>query len=302
MIRISSIIIIIMLVLHVDLHAQPTFELSQNVYRVPYSAGTEIRVNRDHYTHTSPNTDVTGRYDIIGINNGSSCGTNYPIVAAAEGIIRRIVDNHNTKPPTCDPDCQDFNNYVWIEHANGEWTKYTHMKRNSTSVDAGLQVGDQVCAGRFLGYECEIGQANGPHLHFEVRKPLDPANINISVAGGFMARSEADHLIPVINSISKHYFEDSDEWTASGSSVCTNNIITLLNPFSIANKGIRIYMASNTISTSTGTIITYQNGADGLFHAGNSVTLSPGFTASAGSYFNARIGSCSTTNMPGACN
>jgi murein DD-endopeptidase MepM/ murein hydrolase activator NlpD len=271
---------------------QPQFELSRNVYRLPYQGGIDVTVNHDHFSH-----DPQGRYDLKGSGNGGDCSTNYPIVAAAEGIIRRIVDSHSTHGPDCDENCTQFNNYVWIEHANGEWSKYTHLKFHSASVDAGLSVGDQVCAGAFLGYECDIGQASGPHLHFEVRHPNDPANVQISVSGGFM--DDADHRIPVINSISKHYMQDGDEWVASSTTACTNTDIGLIIPFTIANNGTRIYMASNNVTT--GTTITYNNGSNGLLHAGNSITLSPGFTAARGSYFEARIGNCATTNFPGGC-
>lgn len=275
--------------------AQPQFELSRNVYRLPYQAGITVTVNQDHNTH-----DPLGRYDLKGSGNGIDCSINYPIVAAAEGIIRFIVDNHFEHGPDCTSNCTDNNNYVWIEHANGEWSKYTHMKYHSVTVDAGLSVGDQVCAGTFLGYECDIGQATGPHLHFEVRHPNDPANIQITTAGGFM--TDAAHLIPVINSISKHYLEQGDAWIASGSGVCTSTSVNLVLPTAIPNNGIRIYLATGTITNTPGISFTFQNGANGMFQAAGSVTLSPGFTASAGYYFEARIGSCATTNIPGACN
>lgn len=278
--------------------AQPRFELSTNVYRVPYDNGYPMIVSRDHFTHTNPNFDVTGRYDLVGEGLGSGCSV-YRIVAAAPGIIRRIVDNHDTRPPDCDPNCDNFNNYVWIEHANDEWSKYTHMKKNSSTTDAGLAVGDTVCAGRFLGYECDVGQASGRHLHFEVRRPNNPATINISVAGGFMARNDAAHLVPVINSITKHYFEDGDTWVGSLSTSCTNTTVTV-PAITIGTDGFRIYMASNTIVTNNNAVV-FQNTSNGMFHAENSVTLSPGFTASAGSYFHARIGNCATTNIPGGC-
>lgn len=278
-----------------QLAGQPQFELSRNVYRLPYQSGITVTVNNDHYTH-----DPLGRYDLKGSGNGSDCSTNYPIVAAAEGIIRRIVDNHSVHGPDCSSNCTDYNNYVWIEHANGEWTKYSHMKYHSTTVDAGLSVGDQVCAGTFLGYECDIGQASGPHLHFEVRHPNDPANVQISTAGGFM--SDADHRIPVINTISKHYLSDGDSWIASGSTACASTDIVMFTGTTIMNNGIRAYMASGTIATVPGIAFIFQGGANGLFSAGGSITLSPGFTASAGSYFEARIGSCATTNMTGSCN
>lgn len=278
----------------VALQAQPLFHLSENIYRVPYANGTDVHITSDHLTH-SPQ----GRYDMSGTGNGGSCSSNYPIVAAAEGIIRRIVDNHNTHPPDCDPNCTDFNNYVWIEHANGEWSKYSHMKQFSTTVTAGLQVNDQVCAGTLLGYECEIGFASGPHLHFEVRRPNDPANVQISVAGGFM--EDADHLVPVINMIAKHHLDGGDDISSSSSTTCASGSVVVAFATTVPNNGISIILAANTVTTLSGTNINYQNGSNGLYQAINSVTITPGFTASAGSYFQARIGGCATTGIAGAC-
>lgn len=275
--------------------SQPTFELSRNVYRLPYDNGTVMIVGRDHFTHTSPDVDVTGRYDLNGTLQTGNCSS-YRIVSAAAGIVRRVVDNHNT---TC-ASCSDDNNYVWIEHANGEWTKYTHMKQYSASVTAGIAEGDTVCAGTFLGYECQIGAASGRHLHFEVRHPNDPNNVVISVNGGFMARQDAAHFVPVINTISKHYMEDGDTWLASSSTTCTSTNITV--PIStIVNNAFKIHMASSTIITNSNSVI-FQNGANGVFHAGTSVTFTPGFNAQPGSYFHAKIGGCSTTAFPGGCN
>jgi len=275
--------------------AQPQFELSTNVYRLPYGNGITVDVHHDVFSH-----DPVGRYDLKGTGNGGDCSTNYPIVAAAEGIVRRIVDNHSTHGPDCSDNCTDYNNYIWIEHANGEWSKYTHLSYHSISVTAGLSVGDQVCAGTFLGYECDIGQASGPHLHFELRRPNDPLNIQISVSGGFM--EDAAHLVPVFNSFAKHFLQDGDSFDASGSNSCTNTDILLVLPTSTGNNGSRIYMASNTIVQTAATVIVFGNGANGLFHAGGSVTLAPGFTAASGSSFVARIGNCATTNLPGGCN
>lgn len=257
-----------------------------------------MQVSRDHFTHTSPDGDVTGRYDLVGTGQTAGCST-YRLVAAASGIVRRVVDQHNT---TCTGDgCDDYNNYVWIEHANGEWTKYTHMKQYSASQDAGLVEGQTVCAGTFLGYECDIGQASGRHLHFEVRRPNDPSNVVISVKGGFMNRADAVHLIPVFSTGSKHYFQDGDTWVASSSTNCSSSSISVAGTTQV-DSSIKVFMTSTSISTNNNSVW-FQNGSDGLFQSGNSITLLPGFTASPGSYFEARIRPCGPTPFPNTvCN
>lgn len=146
---------------------------STGVYRVPYANGTEVRVNRDHLTHTP-----VGRIDM-----GGRGGSNYRIVAAAPGTIRFIEDSFSERQNS-DTAAQCNNNYVWIAHANGEWTKYSHMRRNSTRGDAGRKVGDTVRAGDFLGIESDVGCAGGDHLHFEVGVPR--ATNPITTVGGFL--------------------------------------------------------------------------------------------------------------------
>ena len=112
----------------------------------------------DHFTHTPD----LNEYDIWG--TGSDDGE-YTVVAAAAGVIRVITDSY--AEPT------DHNNQVWIEHANGEWTKYTHLETGS--VPLGLEVGDMVSAGTVLGFEGDVGQASREHVHFQVMVPDDPA-------------------------------------------------------------------------------------------------------------------------------
>lgn len=156
---------------------------AQGEYRMAYEDGTDVYVNRDHVTHSSPSAYM---YDLEAQN-----ATPARVVAAAPGWIRFIDDSHTE--PTSD------NNYVWIEHPYpfcpvdptrsnwpgkpadyndtcipcerdfcNEWTTYAHMPKDSVRVDAGLSEGDWVEAGTFLGYEDEVGDAYGVHLHWHV--------------------------------------------------------------------------------------------------------------------------------------
>lgn len=83
--------------------------------------------------------------------------------------------------------CQNYNNYVWIRHPNGEWSKYTHMATGSvTGAPGNLSVGDTVLVGQPLGLEADIGRAGGRHLHHEVAAPNNPADDTPFGAGSFV--------------------------------------------------------------------------------------------------------------------
>src|SRR5262245_15180810 len=109
--------------------------------------------------------------------------TKQRIVAAADGVVRFIVDEFATRQGASARPCYNNYVYVWLEHSNGEWTKYSHMEKGSTRGGANLKVGDALRAGAYLGNEGEVGCATRNHLHFEVAVPRDPADPIISVGG-----------------------------------------------------------------------------------------------------------------------
>jgi hypothetical protein len=143
---------------------------SQGLYAIPYEPGTRVHVSRDHLTH-SPEPD---RIDMSGRSGGP-----YRVVAAAGGVVRFIQDSF-TGSGSC-----AGNNYVWIQHPNGEWTKYGHVAQHSVTGDAGLTVGETVAVGQFLGIEDDVGCADGDHVHFEVAVPSNPAD-PINPVGGYI--------------------------------------------------------------------------------------------------------------------
>jgi hypothetical protein len=187
-----------------------SFTLSSAIYRIPYVDGTAVTANNDHHNHPS----VRNRVDMGG-GDGST------IVAAASGIIRGLVDRHGNSNGLGDglaadlvtpqddslehscsdeqddqgnaiPDstvkglCQHHNNYVWIEHPNGEWTKYTHFATGSVTAN-GWQVDDTILVGQAIGAQSDVGSADGSHLHFEVAAiPADAPSPPFSTLGGFV--------------------------------------------------------------------------------------------------------------------
>lgn len=149
-------------------------EKSRGVYRIPYESGTAVRVTNDFKDH-----QPVGRIDMSGKDGGGE----YKIVAAADGTVRFIEDGFSKTGIDGDKEpCT--NNYVWIEHANGEWTKYSHMQTDSSTKKAKLKVGQFVKAGTYLGDEGKVGCAQGDHLHFEVGVPR--ATNPVKAVGGFL--------------------------------------------------------------------------------------------------------------------
>lgn len=180
-------------------------EPSKGLYRIPYANNIEIRVGGDHIDHSPP-----GRIDM----NGRGGGT-YRIVAAADGFVRHVVDGFDDRLDCKGkPVSEQKNNYVWIEHANGEWTKYTHMRKGSSSGKAGLKKNQFVSAGTYLGDEGEVGCASGPHLHFEVGVPR--ASDGITTTGGFLADNDGSkrNRIPRICGIDDGRFKTGKIYTA----------------------------------------------------------------------------------------
>ena len=90
--------------------------------------------------------------------------------------------------------CQDHNNYVWIEHPNGECDEYTHFQTGSVTMAPpfgnGWQVGDTIQVGQAIGFQSDIGSASGSHLHFEVAAiPASAPSPPFSQLGGFVSNS-----------------------------------------------------------------------------------------------------------------
>lgn len=172
------------------------------LYRLPYTDGTEVTIVVDHTDHSTPTAEMIDM---------RATQPNQVLVAAAEGWIREIKDSATTNVSS---DPQATNNYVWIEHPLdycqppqnvrpggittgqsdcrscpeglgrcNEWTLYAHMAPGSVTgnppTGAGLVIDQWVEAGTPIGIESNIGFAPcsaqtagqplcGRHVHFTV--------------------------------------------------------------------------------------------------------------------------------------
>ena len=155
----------------------PPPQPSTGVYRLPYADGTSLRVFDDTRTHRP-----RARIDLVATGPRKP----YRIVAAAAGQVMAIQDSYGERQTgRTASECR--NNFVWIAHANGEWTGYSHMAKGSVTGAAKLKVGRKVRAGQLIGIEGDVGCSMLEHLHFEVAAP-DPANPVDT--GGFLTGNE----------------------------------------------------------------------------------------------------------------
>ena len=103
---------------------------------------------------------LTGYYTLSGSIN-SYPGHNGMDIIADEGTPIEAVENGIVIMNGFIGDSSGF--YVMLDHGNNNYTRYCHMKQQST-----LKIGDRVARGDVLGYVGMTGRATGNHLHLTV--------------------------------------------------------------------------------------------------------------------------------------
>ncbi len=84
------------------------------------------------------------------------------VIAAAAGTIIQKADGNFDR--NCGSNTLTANSII-IQHADGTYALYWHMKNGSVTTKA---VGQTVVAGEKLGVVGSSGSSSGPHLHFEI--------------------------------------------------------------------------------------------------------------------------------------
>ncbi|QNQ08165.1 M23 family metallopeptidase [Sphingomonas alpina] len=159
-----------------DTVAAPETGASQGQYRLPYEDGTTVKVFDDFTSHRP-----VGRVDLFAVAGARP----YKVLAAADGVVKAIQNGFSEQlSGRAAKDCH--NNYVWIAHANGEWSNYSHVAHGSVAA-AGLRVGDRVKAGQVIGIEGAVGCAMLDHVHFEIAVPSSVAPLD---ANGFLTDND----------------------------------------------------------------------------------------------------------------
>lgn len=88
------------------------------------------------------------------------------IIAAYEGkvIDLKVDSNEGGVDPKYDDN--KYLNYITLEHENGEYTQYCHLKHKSAFV----KLEDRVKKGQKIALSGNTGFSSAPHLHFQVFK------------------------------------------------------------------------------------------------------------------------------------
>lgn len=92
------------------------------------------------------------------------------VSAACDGIVADVKQDSDIGGPEERFDA--FGNYIEIEHTNGEYSIYEHLRKNGALV----RVGDPVKTGQVIGYSGATGWLAhlGAHLHFDVHVYHEP--------------------------------------------------------------------------------------------------------------------------------
>lgn len=145
-----------------------------------HSGGPEARYAYDMGIYRMVNGRMQSYSGDPNVNASFFCW-GQPIRAAMGGVVRQVQDQLPDNNGMLQ-DRNEGNNEITIEHPNGVFTRYAHMRQFSARV----RVGDPVAAGTVIAEVGNAGASSEPHLHFHAYK-LDAtgrvAGIPVAVNG-----------------------------------------------------------------------------------------------------------------------
>jgi len=112
-------------------------------------------------------------------NNEDWLGFGKPVFAAASGLVADLFDgmpDNRTfdEMEVATREMVVFGNYVIIDHQNGEFSCFAHLKQGSIPV----RIGQEVPQGQILGQIGASGSSLFPHLHYELRNGIGAKEVD----------------------------------------------------------------------------------------------------------------------------
>lgn len=154
---IAVLIVVIIVFLLFVITTPVTQNLDSYEYELPFKKGASFRIVQGYgglFTH---------RYTAA-LDFAMPSGT--PIYAARDGTIYRYKDDSDEGGPF--PSYKRKANYIIIQHDDGSFGCYWHLKKNGVVVKQG-----RVSKGDLIGFSGATGQVLTPHLHFSVKRALN---------------------------------------------------------------------------------------------------------------------------------
>lgn len=137
-----------------DAHGQCVAQRAP-VHFIPFRNGYETRVSQGFHGPASHHNNEAFSVDF-------ECDEGDPIVASRSGRVwsKREDSNHGCADPACIGD----SNFVILDHGDGTFSEYHHLRYLGVLVEPG----EQICAGQVVGVCGSTGYSTGPHLHYAI--------------------------------------------------------------------------------------------------------------------------------------
>jgi murein DD-endopeptidase MepM/ murein hydrolase activator NlpD len=144
-----------------DQHDTSRLPNAEPILRLPFPSGTVVFCQQGNLSptgqsHSLKNVNCTHALDLT-----SLIDTEQIIVAAANGFVAKV---NSAAKPGDEKAGGGFGNYVKIDHGNGYFTFYAHLK------DVLVKEGDKVQSGTKIGIMGNTGKAGNAHLHFSLHR------------------------------------------------------------------------------------------------------------------------------------
>ena len=123
---------------------------------------------------------------------------NKPVLASGDGIIEEVIDHVEDNNIGQNNTSQNWGNTIIIKHATGLYSKVSHLKKNSATV----QKGDFVKKGDLIAYCGNSGRSPEPHVHFQIQSTpyIGSKTISYPIGYFYARRNEQielkNHTIP----------------------------------------------------------------------------------------------------------